>query len=158
SDITDGTSTTLALGEAIGGNGAYLARDLADPDQPAIDAFTGQPVPLDQSWSAAGAGDTSHPWYGSVFAVTAQSGLDPDPRYEPMNGRAGTTTINGGDPFGDNRTGRDLISGFRSLHSGGCNFLFCDGSVHFIVQSIAAPTYQALSTYAGGEIISANDF
>jgi prepilin-type N-terminal cleavage/methylation domain-containing protein/prepilin-type processing-associated H-X9-DG protein len=157
-DIHDGTSSTLAIGDAAAGTRVYQVRDLANPSQPAIYPLTGLPINLEQSWSAAGVGVPSHPWYGSVFAVTAQYGLDPDPRDEPMNRRPATPTFFGDDPRGDNRLGRDLVGGFRSLHIGGCNFLFCDGSVHFLKQSIRPEVYRALSTYDGGEVISGADY
>jgi prepilin-type processing-associated H-X9-DG protein len=41
---------------------------------------------------------------------------------------------------------------FRSDHPSGCNFLFADGSVHFLQEDIDMLTYQQLSTHAGGEI------
>jgi len=46
--------------------------------------------------------------------------------------------------------------GFVSLHPGGANFLFADGSVHFLKKSINMVTYVALGSRAGGEVISAD--
>jgi prepilin-type N-terminal cleavage/methylation domain-containing protein/prepilin-type processing-associated H-X9-DG protein len=51
------------------------------------------------------------------------------------------------------RVGEDGKYAFRSAHAGGVNFLFCDGSVRFVRQSIALPTYQALGSRAGGEVV-----
>jgi prepilin-type N-terminal cleavage/methylation domain-containing protein/prepilin-type processing-associated H-X9-DG protein len=49
-------------------------------------------------------------------------------------------------------------TGFKSHHPGGCNFVFADGSVHFLKQTINMFTYCALGSRAGGEVISADGY
>src|SRR5262249_8853623 len=143
-----------AIGDAAGGSAGLTVRSLADPNQPATDPFTGQPAIIEQSWSAAGCGDAAPPWYGSGFAGAAQVGLPPDPRGAPMRARpCFTPPVFGNDPTGTNASGRDFVSGFRSRHPGGCNFLLCDGSVRFVRESIPPDVYRALSTMAGGEVV-----
>lgn len=45
--------------------------------------------------------------------------------------------------------------GFKSRHPGGVQFAYADGSVHFIQNGIAMPTYWAMSTIRGGESLDA---
>jgi prepilin-type processing-associated H-X9-DG protein len=46
----------------------------------------------------------------------------------------------------------------RSYHPGGVDALFCDGSVHFIKNSIAWTTWRQLGTIAGGEVVSSDSY
>ncbi|MFO0911161.1 MAG: DUF1559 domain-containing protein [Isosphaeraceae bacterium] len=48
--------------------------------------------------------------------------------------------------------------GFRSMHPGGANFLFGDGSVRFLKDTIDRRVYRSLGTRAGGEVISADAY
>jgi prepilin-type N-terminal cleavage/methylation domain-containing protein/prepilin-type processing-associated H-X9-DG protein len=47
---------------------------------------------------------------------------------------------------------------FGSWHSGGANFVFCDGSVHFLSEEIDYMTFVALGTPEGGEVITTTDY
>ncbi len=49
-------------------------------------------------------------------------------------------------------------TGFKSHHPGGCNFVFVNGSVHFLKQSINMPTYCALGSRNGGEVLSSDAY
>jgi len=47
---------------------------------------------------------------------------------------------------------------FGSYHSGGAQFVFADGHVAFLNDTISTFVYQALSTIAGNETISAGAY
>jgi prepilin-type N-terminal cleavage/methylation domain-containing protein/prepilin-type processing-associated H-X9-DG protein len=48
--------------------------------------------------------------------------------------------------------------GFKSRHPGGANFVFADGSVKFLKNSINLVTYCALGSRAGGEVVSSDAY
>jgi prepilin-type N-terminal cleavage/methylation domain-containing protein/prepilin-type processing-associated H-X9-DG protein len=56
-------------------------------------------------------------------------------------------------PYDPARTAEDGKYAFRSANTGGVNFVFGDGSVKFVRQSIAMTTYKALGSRAGGEVV-----
>jgi prepilin-type N-terminal cleavage/methylation domain-containing protein/prepilin-type processing-associated H-X9-DG protein len=68
-------------------------------------------------------------------------------------GRVGWTE----DPHTPNNP-TNSVEDFSSLHPGGANFVFADGSVHFIRSSIDPAVWHALGTRDGGEPVSAGDF
>ena len=49
-------------------------------------------------------------------------------------------------------------SGVDSFHPGGANFAMADGSIHFISESIAQTTLEALTTREGGEVVGEGEF
>lgn len=50
------------------------------------------------------------------------------------------------------------VEDYWSRHPGGVNFLFADGSVRMIKNSISAMIYRALATRSGGEVVSADSY
>jgi prepilin-type processing-associated H-X9-DG protein len=44
----------------------------------------------------------------------------------------------------------------NSGHTGGVNLLLCDGSVHFVSNSISLTTWSALGTRNGGEVLGSD--
>ncbi len=49
----------------------------------------------------------------------------------------------------------NVIQGFKSRHPGGAQFVFCDGSVHFLNETINYMTYQRLGDRRSGQPIGA---
>jgi prepilin-type N-terminal cleavage/methylation domain-containing protein/prepilin-type processing-associated H-X9-DG protein len=153
-DITDGSSTRLLMGEHSAHHDPLWAATFAAQDEGGFAAmYASQTNPFYVSWIG-----TFGQLYGSADA--RGYGL-------PMNWQIPSTSINWIYPeqYG--------LHGYASNHPGGANFAFCDGSVHFLPNSVSttvvgAPVYStntggpinenftllmALSSIAGGEVI-----
>jgi prepilin-type N-terminal cleavage/methylation domain-containing protein/prepilin-type processing-associated H-X9-DG protein len=92
-------------------------------------------------------------WAGAVpnGIVVNQSGV---PGSVP--GEAGVFTVGHTGTVIEGQTpnnGLGYVDDFSSLHTGGVNFLFADGSVHFIANTINPTTWVALGTRAGGDVV-----
>jgi prepilin-type processing-associated H-X9-DG protein len=84
--------------------------------------------------------------------LQAEAGLDPE-------GSGALVISHTGEGHGPNSpSGLAHGDQYWSMHPGGANFLFADGSVHFIKELIYFPIFQALATRAGGEVLSADQF
>jgi prepilin-type processing-associated H-X9-DG protein/prepilin-type N-terminal cleavage/methylation domain-containing protein len=129
SQISDGTSSTVIVGEAVPDVGNSLTRENPDLNM----------------------GRKDH-WYIGGDDVDNWTGTD----WSECLGSTGVPINMPKVPEGDLAFGAYEIS-FGSRHPGGANFLFADGSVHFIRQTIAPSTFRALGTRAGGEPVG-DDF
>lgn len=100
-------------------------------------------------------GERSHRWCEATWvgAVTNAS-LFPGPNSPAMplvDGAAGMVL---GHTFeGPPNAPGTECNNFNSEHPHGANFVFADGHVQFVSQSISAAIFKALSTRAGGEVI-----
>jgi prepilin-type processing-associated H-X9-DG protein len=153
--ITDGTSNTIAVGET--------SRFQPDPDA------------IFNSW-------TRNLWFGSAAPNSSRpqgtASTVPSLNAPFLVGDVGIYSFSLA-PTGETnawlflQSGNDCRTfgqfGFRSFHPGGANFLFCDGSVRFLKNSIdmgnpnyATPvdigTYRKLSTRAAGEVVSSDSY
>lgn len=125
-DVTDGTSSTLLVGERSHRDAEF------DRLTPAIDPET-YPLAGWGGWASAHSVGVSP---GDVLLSAAV----------PINYRV---------PAGSGGTDLswidDRLSAYGSGHPGGANFAFADGSVRFVRETVALPVLQALGTRAGGE-------
>jgi prepilin-type N-terminal cleavage/methylation domain-containing protein len=139
--ITDGTSHTLAMGEAAGGEDWPLGYGPGSTVPGAVG------LTADVPWlSGLPGNDFFLPvLISSIFASTM----------EPMNKRPVTNTMimlaSGTDCRSTADGGPHMTSNFRSDHAGGAIFLCFDGSVQFLSEDVDLANYRRLSTVAEGE-------
>jgi prepilin-type N-terminal cleavage/methylation domain-containing protein/prepilin-type processing-associated H-X9-DG protein len=148
--ITDGSSQTIALGEASG-DLRWRVCHLRDCQTPQTDG-SGE---LATAWNAWIIGEpNSTPFFAAGLLASSIYGCT----MEPMNKNPVTDTYAdvlsyfGNDCRSSIAGGKSSTSNFRSDHPGGCNFLRADGSVSFINEGIDMTAYWALSTIRGEDI------
>jgi prepilin-type processing-associated H-X9-DG protein len=90
---------------------------------------------------------------GLWFATTAPINYPTNPdEVGAIGGASGSRVPPGSDWEYDFNT----AMGFKSTHPGGANFVFADGSAHFLQQSIDYATYQKLGARADGDVLTAD--
>jgi prepilin-type N-terminal cleavage/methylation domain-containing protein/prepilin-type processing-associated H-X9-DG protein len=136
-DVLDGLSNTVAITESAGRPAVWrLGQEVGEPPD---------------VWTDGGG------WARPATDVTL-NGLTEDgvssPGPCPMNCANGEITTTYPDPyFGVNGNG-DIYS----FHTGGANFLFGDGSVRFLSETIDIRVLARLVTRAGDEVINGSDY
>jgi prepilin-type processing-associated H-X9-DG protein len=128
-------------------NGCVRVTDVVDGTSNTIMVGERPPTPdLLWGWWFAGIGEW--PWFGVPDIVLGIEEIDvndpPQTEYEPHEFyRPGHLS----DPNYYHRWH------YWSLHTGGCNWLLGDGSVHFITYSAGKTTLSAMATRSGGEVV-----
>ena len=130
SAILDGTSNTALLGEVTG-----LLDTTADY---AFNQTGRMPIFAGGNPSYAGQG-AQH----NYFRLMDQY-FTPNLKIVPATPPSPYTSVGG--------TGYNISRCFSSLHTGGANFVFCDGSVRFLGENIDGLVYRALGTRNGNEV------
>jgi prepilin-type N-terminal cleavage/methylation domain-containing protein/prepilin-type processing-associated H-X9-DG protein len=154
--ITDGTSNTVIFSEWVRGKNGSPSLGLDQTFVSSLAFVTGTAVPL-QTMSAAC--QSSATIYGAPWNQKGAEWLDDDCDqggcYSHIN------TPNKKACFYSNQTGTHSIysyEGASSNHPGGVNVGFLDGTVRFVKNSVNWQAWAAISTMAGGEVLSSDSF
>jgi len=157
-DVIDGTSNTIAMGDAAGGPNWQICTGVGCTT-PLVSGITGAEFEANQGWLPG------QPVNDLTAAVGARASSIYGCTVEVMNKNPVTETLHGDTSLGTgipNSPANCLIStgggvsttsNFRSDHPAGCNFLFGDGHVQFLTETIDLATYQAISTIGASEIV-----
>ena len=152
-DVIDGSAFTIAVGEQS--------------------RFINEPETFDNTWAQLGwFGSGLNPWgsFQTSFAYEvpkinagpATGPPVPQPAPPCLAGSVGVCSGWINDPTmtsAGTRLNQELGQfGFRSLHPGGANFVFLDGSVRFLSADINRLIYGALATYRGQEQIDKDSY
>jgi prepilin-type N-terminal cleavage/methylation domain-containing protein/prepilin-type processing-associated H-X9-DG protein len=124
-DITDGTSNTVALAEALGGMNQVDARGFIWGDQAA---------------------------FQFLFAELAPNSKLPDRCPNAAQGCRSVPNNDPNRPWVAAATGTETCAA-RSMHTGGVNVARADGSVGFVSSSLELATWRALLSISNGEIV-----
>jgi prepilin-type N-terminal cleavage/methylation domain-containing protein/prepilin-type processing-associated H-X9-DG protein len=146
-EITDGTSNTLAIGEAASGidmcTGLGCTTKLQSPVGENKATF---------GWLVGGQNASSLYANGFFYCGSYASTVEPLNKYPVTDSYFDEANFDSFQPSWNG--GTHWASNFRSQHPAGAQFVFCDGSVHFLPSSIDMTTYRALSTMQGGEVVT----
>lgn len=140
-DIGDGTSNTLAVGEGAAGS-TWTVCEGENCTTPAASGTS------DVAWIIGQPSGTTMKGSGwirtSIYGTTAEL-MNKIPVTETFIDEGGWADCSAADA--------DTTSNFRSQHTGGCQFTFCDGSVQFISENVDRTVYSGLATRFGREVV-----
>jgi prepilin-type N-terminal cleavage/methylation domain-containing protein len=179
SDVKDGTSLTVAMGEISGGelflgesSGAkQLPNRSPTPGAANYSVWSSNPTGVDQGWAVASVdGGVANRHHGAVLYAASQYPTNSPPNSDrwQINNSPATEFHAKMNPavvmFSqdvaaiDCSDTTDRLSEARCSHEGGCQFLFGDGTVRFVSENVDVKIYVAIHTIEGREIVDEDDF
>jgi prepilin-type N-terminal cleavage/methylation domain-containing protein/prepilin-type processing-associated H-X9-DG protein len=156
SEITDGTSNTIAIGEDAGRDPRYLSPNIQDVYNSVITttAYLNSVNPSDPGPSGGGTLYRRFWRWAEPDGAFGVSGV-PNNKYRPDNEGMPWLLTGTFVSAGNNAGNNDELASF---HPGGCNVLMGDGSVRFLKDSVSPVTLRGLVTAAGGEVTSSDSY
>jgi prepilin-type processing-associated H-X9-DG protein len=131
-DIADGTSNVIALGESVGGS-----------------------TKVDANWGPWGLTGTRTCCHGRIASSANNTTLTPT-LLAPSAVDARDYSINAA--YQNRADGKHFAWTFSSQHTGGAQFAFCDGSIHFLSETMDYLTLVRMGMIADKEVVDTSSF